>query len=287
MRLAPISLIASLTALLTLGCVVEAPAPEALGAADSALEQGRMIVYRSGTRVADADLTDLGSPGALGGTVLDGDPHIAARIDYAEGGRLGGVFQATRGTVLIHFPFTEHATITYGEVALTDADGQHHLFKPGDSYFIKQGSDILWEVSGDRVQKSFFSQVEPADAPGPMIVYKKGSIAGDDTLTDLGPPDALGGTVLSGDPHIAARVDHAGAGLLGGVFQATRGDVMIHFPFTEHATITRGEVTLTDEAGLRHTLHPGDTYLIPQASNIRWEVSGPRVQKSFLNFTAQ
>src|SRR5262249_405330 len=159
------------------------------------------------------------------------------------------VFQATRGKVLIHFPFTEHATILDGEVALTDEEGHHHLFKPGDSYVIKQGSNIIWDVRGERVQKSFFNRTEATDAPGPMPVYAKGRVGGDGDLVDLGPPSNLGGTVLQGDPHIAARVDSANGGLMAGVFQATRGTVLVNFPFTEHATVLRGEFTLTDETG--------------------------------------
>ena len=67
------------------------------------LERGKMIVYRAGEKVPQAELQDLGPPEGLGGTVLEGDPKISARIDYAQGNLLGGVFQATRGTVLIHF----------------------------------------------------------------------------------------------------------------------------------------------------------------------------------------
>lgn len=259
---------------------------EATGAASAALEQGEMIIYERGRAVDDCELVDLGPPEALGGTVLEGNPELSARIDHAEGTLLAGVFQATRGKVLIHFPFTEHATILAGEVELTDESGNHHVFRPGDSYFIRQGSVILWNVKGRRVQKSFFNRVEAADAPGPMIVYERGDAVDESELVDLGPPGNLGGTVIDGNPAISARVDHADGGLLGGVFQATRGEVLIDFPFTEHATVTKGKVTLTDELGQTHTLRPGDAYLIRQNSQILWDVNGRRVQKSFLNFTS-
>ncbi len=271
-----------MAALLSAGC----SSIEGVESAAQAISQGEMIIYERGQVVSDDELTDLGPPGGLGGTVIDGDPAISARVDYAEGDRLAGVFQATRGTVLIHFPFTEHATIMNGAVALTDETGVRRVLRPGDSYLIHQGSDILWEVEGDRVQKSFFNRVEAADSPGPMIVYERGSVVADDELTDLGPPDGLGGTVIDGDPAISARVDYANAGLLGGVFQGTRGEVAIHFPFTEHATITKGKVALVDETGYAFTLHPGDSYLILQSSDILWDVNGARVQKSFFNFTA-
>jgi len=274
-------MLVSMAALVLIGC----GSAEPVGSSASALSVGEMIIYEPGHAVPSSELVDLGPPEALGGTVLSGDPHISARVDLAEDGLLAGVFQATQGTVLIHFPFTEHATILEGEVALTDEDGHHELLQPGDSYLIHQGSVILWEVKGARVQKSFFNRTEATDSPGPMIVYKKGSVADDADLVDLGPPSALGGTVLSGDPAISARVELASGGLVGGVFQATRGDIAVHFPFTEHATVLRGKVTLTDEAGFTKHLGAGDSYLIKGGSDILWSVTGPRVQKSFLNYT--
>ena len=215
--------------------------------------------------------------------MLEGDPKISARIDYAEGNLLAGVFQATRGTVLIHFPFTEHATILNGEVELTDEWGNRARLGAGDSYFITQGSIILWEVRGARVQKTFFNRTTEDDAPAPMVIYKRHDEVAQSELTDLGPPEGLGGTVVSGDPKISARIDYGDGTATAGVFQATRGDVQIHFPFTEHATVIEGAVTLTDETGQTARLRPGDSYLIKQDSSIFWHVARSFVQKSFFN----
>jgi uncharacterized cupin superfamily protein len=57
-----------------------------------------------------------------------------ARVDFQDGGMMAGIFEATTGTVRIHFPFTEHATILDGEVTITDEDGRAHTCRPGDSY---------------------------------------------------------------------------------------------------------------------------------------------------------
>ena len=130
-------------------CAVTPPDPKA------------MLVYEIGNPVPECQLTDLGDPANLGGQVLEGDVKISARVDFAQNGMLAGVFQATRGRVLITFPFNEHATIITGSVKLTDELGQSHTYHPGDSYFIRQGSKILWEVSGRRVQKSFFNYTNP------------------------------------------------------------------------------------------------------------------------------
>ncbi len=248
-----------------------------------ALETGTMVVYPAGQTVPQSDLVDLGPPANLGATVLDGDPRISARIDYSAGNLLAGVFQATRGTARILFPFTEHATIVDGEVELTDQSGNHARLEAGDSYLITQGSIILWEVRGRAVQKTFFNRRQQSGSPAPMAVYKKRLEVPEAELTDLGPPEGLGGTVLSGDPKLSGRIDHGDQAATAGVFHATPGDARIRFPFTEHSTIIEGAVTLKDETGHTHRFEPGDTYLIRQGSSILWQVAGSRVQKSFLS----
>ncbi len=118
-----------------------------------------------------------------------------------------------------------------------------------------------------------------------MIVYKPHRPVADTDLVDLGDPEGLGGKVLEGDPRISARVDHQRDGMTAGVFQSTTGVVEITFPFTEHATILAGAVTITDSDGEEHTYQPGDSYFIEQGAVVRWEVRGERVQKSFFNIT--
>ena len=120
-----------------------------------------MIVYSPrGQPVSESGFIALGAPEALGGRVLEGNPEIFARIDFSRNGTTAGLFKATTGKIEIYFPFTEHATILEGEVTLTDETGQSHSYKAGDSYFIRQGQTILWEVKGKQVIKSFFNVVE-------------------------------------------------------------------------------------------------------------------------------
>ena len=247
------------------------------------LHKGAMLVYRAGEKVRESDLVDLGPPANLGGTVLEGDPRISARTDYAAGALLGGVFQATRGRARIEFPFTEHATILNGEVELTDQSGNHARLEAGDSYHITQGSIVLWEVRGQAVQKTFFNRREESGSPAPMVVYRARQEVPESELVGLGPPAGLGGTVLSGDPKVSGRTDYHDAAASAGVFEATRGDAQIRFPFTEHSTVIDGAVTLKDEAGQMHRFDPGDTYLIKQGSSMFWHVAGRRVQKSFFS----
>lgn len=117
--------------------------------------------YVPNLAVDTADLADLGDPAGLGGTVLSGTPRISARVDFKDGGMTAGIFEATTGTVEIRFPFTEHATIIEGEVTITDEAGSTHTYRPGDSYFVRQGQVVVWEVRGERVRKSFFNITEP------------------------------------------------------------------------------------------------------------------------------
>jgi uncharacterized protein len=143
----------------------DAESPEKMEQKSAALEDGAaasgMTVYPiRGKPVDEAGFVSLGAPANLGGRVLAGDPQIFARIDYARGPVAAGLFKATTGKIEVTFPFSEHATIMEGEVTITDGSGQSHTYKAGDSYFIRQGSVVIWEVKGKQVIKSFFNTVE-------------------------------------------------------------------------------------------------------------------------------
>jgi uncharacterized protein len=134
--------------------------PRVLGQSTASGKERRgqaMIVYSPRRRVDESSLLPLGPPEDLGGEVLEGNPVLSARVDFSERGMMAGIFKATTGKLKIHFPFTEHATILDGVVTLTDEVNQTHTFKKGDSYFIRQGQTILWEVNGKHVIKSFFN----------------------------------------------------------------------------------------------------------------------------------
>lgn len=246
-----------------------------------------MVVYEVGAAIPESELVDLGPADGLGGTVLEGEVNISARFDLFDANVAAGVFQATYGEALIVFPFTEHATILDGEVTITDMEtGDSWRLRPGDSYFIRQGTVVLWDVDGERVQKSFYNIVEDADAPAPVRVYEAHARVDQDDLIDLGPPEDIGGTVLDGDPHVYGRIDFFAPPMVAGVFQGQRATVEIDFPFTEHAAVMNGKVTLTDLlSGTTHTLRPGDAYLILRGADILWEVEMKKVQKSFFNST--
>ncbi|MBN1210547.1 MAG: DUF861 domain-containing protein [Myxococcaceae bacterium] len=120
-----------------------------------------MLLYSPRKPVDMSTLASLGPPEALGGEVLTGNPQLYGRIDFQQGNMKAGLFMATNGLIRVTFPFTEYATILVGRVTLTDETGKTRTFKAGDSYFIRQGSVILWDVKGAYVIKSFFNITEP------------------------------------------------------------------------------------------------------------------------------
>ncbi|ADO68963.1 cupin domain-containing protein [Stigmatella aurantiaca] len=118
-----------------------------------------------------------------------------------------------------------------------------------------------------------------------MNVCSPGTIQDISQLVSLGAPENLGGKTLGGRPEIFTRVDFRAGPMTAGLFMATQGRVEVTFPFTEHATILEGEVTLTDESGQTHTYRPGDSYFIQQGQVVIWEVHCERVIKSFFNIS--
>jgi uncharacterized cupin superfamily protein len=132
-------------------------------AAKASSREQKMTVYSPGPIKDLSRFVSLGPPENLGGKTLEGKAEIFVQVDFKSGGMTAGLFMATRGKVEVTFPFTEHATILEGEVLLTDESGQSHTYRPGDSYLIKQGQVVIWDVKGERVIKSFFNIVE--DAP--------------------------------------------------------------------------------------------------------------------------
>ena len=145
----------------TLGACGGSPEDEALGTSESALTATgaphAMIAYSPRARVDESTLLPMGPAESLGGRVLAGAPNLYARIDYNEGGMMAGIFKATTGRVRIDFPFSEHATILDGEVTITDETGQTRTYRKGDSYFVRQGQVVIWDVKGRHVIKSFFN----------------------------------------------------------------------------------------------------------------------------------
>ena len=61
------------------------------------------------------------------------------------------------------YPFTEHATVLEGEVELTVAGGEPQRFAPGDSWFVKQGTEVEWKILTPRFVKHYRRTSRPAN----------------------------------------------------------------------------------------------------------------------------
>ena len=112
-----------------------------------------MLVYAISQPVPPRELADRIHAEDLGARVLEGSPTFSATVDLHEGGMMAGVFEATRGKLEVTFPFTEHGTVLEGEVIIRDPTGRRHAYRPGDSFLIRQGQVVIWDVPGPRVPK--------------------------------------------------------------------------------------------------------------------------------------
>jgi uncharacterized cupin superfamily protein len=103
--------------------------------------------------------------------ILSGDPRQSGRVDVSDqdGALSGGVWECTRGSFRFTYTFTELATLLEGRIAVTDADGVRHELAAGDSFLVRQGETVTWEILED-MRKTYFLFAE-ADVPA-------GSVAG-------------------------------------------------------------------------------------------------------------
>ncbi|BBA36787.1 putative cytoplasmic protein [Methylocaldum marinum] len=119
-----------------------------------------VMIYKMGRIVDDSDFVDVTSQiPTLGGTVLKGNPTIKMRFDASplpDDTTVHGIFeQIGQARIRIVFPFDEHMQVIHGVLKITDSAGTVSYLAPGDSYFIAQGSEVLWETLTPLFQKSF------------------------------------------------------------------------------------------------------------------------------------
>jgi uncharacterized cupin superfamily protein len=117
-----------------------------------------------------------------------------------------------------------------------------------------------------------------------LVLYESGVAVPESELAPLNPAD-FGGTV-EGDVKWSGRIDIFENGIIGGVFQATRGKHAVLYPGALHAAVHVGQVVLTDELG-SHALNVGDSWLVTKGTYVQFEVKGPIFQASFMgNFNS-
>lgn len=80
--------------------------------------------------------------------VLDGNP-VARSCDLhssREGGLSMNLWDCTAGRFRWHYGSDELVEILEGEVRVTEADGQQHVLRPGDTAHFPAGTSFIWEV---------------------------------------------------------------------------------------------------------------------------------------------
>lgn len=66
-------------------------------------------------------------------------------------------------------------------------------------------------------------------------------------------------------------------------FAVSPGKFRMTYPFTEHAVVVEGKVTLTDEnTGKTETYGPGDAWFIEKGTPVLWQVEEDRMVKNYL-----
>lgn len=276
---------------MALGCVscvsYEPVTYEPLSTDRSALESAGIIVYQSGQAVPESELVPL-NPADFGGTITEGDVQWLGRVDYLDQvGGIGGIFHATHGKFNVLYPGTSHGTVHKGTVILTDELGSHHL-GVGDTFVARQGTLVEWEIPGPMVQFSFIARPEGVDSAGPILIYKKGSVASDSELGYLGSFADFNAEVLEGDPQVSARIDHTGGTAFSGILQITPGLIQVSSTdATEHGTVLRHGINLTTEDGTTYSLKAGDSFLQYEGTKLLLEIPNPRMQWTTYAFRQQ
>lgn len=123
---------------------------------------GTFKVYRQGSSVDESELINLGTPADFNMTVLEGNPSLDARIDYAVGLESAGHFRITRSKLFVDpTTVTEHGAVTKYGMTMTMPNGTAYNLHAGDAYLVRAGSTQTWEVNGPSVYQAFFGVFVP------------------------------------------------------------------------------------------------------------------------------
>ena len=68
-----------------------------------------------------------------------------------------------------------------------------------------------------------------------------------------------------------------------GFYSASKGKFRFRYPYSEHSTVLKGEVTITDETnGVTASFGPGDSWIIEKDASIIWDIGSETVVVSYL-----
>ncbi|MBO9455741.1 DUF861 domain-containing protein [Paracoccus sp. R12_1] len=106
------------------------------------------------------ELESWGSVTNLGAEVLEGDVQcMGAMLHGAPNNRVScAYFGITKGKFRMTYLFDEHSVVVEGSATLTDeSTGTTTTFGVGDSWFVKKGTPVLWDVTTDRFVKNYLA----------------------------------------------------------------------------------------------------------------------------------
>ncbi|WP_343731902.1 cupin domain-containing protein [Duganella sp.] len=124
-----------------------------------------MSLTRISNTIRQQDLHLIGPVSLLGATIEAGtvDAYALGTFGAPADAVSAGYFGVTRGVFRMTYPFNEQATVVQGSVKLTDvASGASVVYQTGDSWFVTQGTEVLWEIQSDFFIKHFFAVVQAA-----------------------------------------------------------------------------------------------------------------------------
>ena len=105
-------------------------------------------------------LQNIGSVANLGFSLIEGEveallfPTLGQPADPIH----ASYFGCTKGKFRMAYPFSEQATVMEGQCVITNiATGERMQFGVGDSWFIRQGTELLWEVTTERFVKHYLA----------------------------------------------------------------------------------------------------------------------------------
>lgn len=125
-----------------------------------------------------------------------------------------------------------------------------------------------------------WTQSSNVDVSSNMLTYHKNA-AVDTSKWEPFDPTKNGATNISNDFQARWRPDMTMGKIVAGEYVQQPASAVITWPFTEHAFVIEGRVTITDLAtGKEATYGPGDGWIIKQGSKTKWDVTQP-LRKSF------
>jgi uncharacterized cupin superfamily protein len=105
-------------------------------------------------------------------------------------------------------------------------------------------------------------------------------------MTSVGSICNLGSEVLEGDPQASILFFDGSpeSNLAVGLFGCTKGSFRLVYPFSEHAVVVKGELTLiNEESGESENYGPGDGWFIKKGTPVKWTIHSEDFVKHYLS----